>query len=390
MQRGIAHHKWKDFKAALEDFEKALKSEARSAELWNFKGMCETQLGDLDAAIASFEKAVHLNPRLREAWMNKTNVEKELGRWETALQTFSATKSKFPEDALGEHYLGSQFHLLGRTRDALQRFSRCVELDPSDVGSIHMQGVCLQALGEFQRAIETFSKLLARQPAHHAWYNREICLYVWSRLDEPVTTFNMDHQIDPRFKDVSEVGDGRASQQFVPTIILWYIAGPMQENASSDARWLRAAVGAGPRGRGGPSRFPGKAAAVPAARHQDRANCTNDPAEVQRLHAERSPTPDVWAGICRDRAAAAQALARIAARHRPCLCAERVFVQCRRKSLRSPASAGLERPGGHRGALAPDVRAERLRVVDRSPSRGSVQRRLRIANPNVHRPDENH
>lgn len=213
MQRGIAHHKWKDFKAALDDFEKALESETRSGELWNFKGMCETQLGELDAAIASFEKAIQLNRRLREAWMNKVNVEKELGRWETALQTFSAAKSKFPDDALGEHFLGSQFHLLGRTRDALQHFSRCVELDPSDIGSFHMQGVCLQALGEFQRAVETFNKLLARQPAHHAWYNREICLYVWSRLDEPVVAFNTDHQIDPRFKDVSEVADRHGSRR---------------------------------------------------------------------------------------------------------------------------------------------------------------------------------
>ena len=52
-----------------------------------------------------------------------------------------------------------------------------------------------------REAIVVFNRMLQQDPSHHAWYNRELSLFVWTRLDDKLTSFNVDHELDARVKE---------------------------------------------------------------------------------------------------------------------------------------------------------------------------------------------
>lgn len=64
-----------------------------------------------------------------------------------------------------------------------------------------LTGVCYQSLGRFRSAVSQFSKALLLDQTSCCWYQREVALFIWSRLDKGLKTFNLDSEVDPRIKD---------------------------------------------------------------------------------------------------------------------------------------------------------------------------------------------
>ena len=64
-----------------------------------------------------------------------------------------------------------------------------------------LTGVCYQSLGQFRSAVSQFSRALLLDQTSCCWYQREVALFIWSRLDKSLKTFNLDSEVDPRIKD---------------------------------------------------------------------------------------------------------------------------------------------------------------------------------------------
>ena len=54
----------RDFKAAAEDYQQAVKMHPESAEMWANLGLMEHEDGDYTAAIKSFQQAIRIKPGL--------------------------------------------------------------------------------------------------------------------------------------------------------------------------------------------------------------------------------------------------------------------------------------------------------------------------------------
>ena len=61
--------------------------------------------------------------------------------------------------------------------------------------------VCYQSLGQFKNAVNYYSKVLINDQLSCSWYQREIALHLWSKLDKNCNSFCIDNEIDPRLKD---------------------------------------------------------------------------------------------------------------------------------------------------------------------------------------------
>jgi tetratricopeptide (TPR) repeat protein len=70
-----------------------------------------------------------------------------------------------------------------------------------EVSMVCLTGVCYQSLGQFRSAVSQFSKALLLDQTSCCWYQREVALFIWSRLDKSLKTFNLDSEVDPRIKD---------------------------------------------------------------------------------------------------------------------------------------------------------------------------------------------
>ena len=56
-------------------------------------------------------------------------------------------------------------------------------------------------MGEYRTAVNYFSKALALDQTSCCWYQREVALALWSKLNKSLKTFNIENEIDPRVKD---------------------------------------------------------------------------------------------------------------------------------------------------------------------------------------------
>lgn len=85
--------------------------------------------------------------------------------------------------------------------------TKALEIDPAsvspsgDLAVISLTAVCYQSIGMFRSAVTYFSKALLVDQTSCCWYQREIALYIWSRLDRNLGLFNLDDDVDPRIKD---------------------------------------------------------------------------------------------------------------------------------------------------------------------------------------------
>jgi hypothetical protein len=77
----------------------------------------------------------------------------------------------------------------------------------------HMLGVSFQALGLYPRAMEHFKQVprslptgVVLEPAvvdakHSSWYNRELAFFYWTKLDEPISSWELDEEISEIIKE---------------------------------------------------------------------------------------------------------------------------------------------------------------------------------------------
>ena len=79
-QRGSVYFNLKNFPRSLEDFNVVLESNnlpsVQLAQLHNYIGICEGQLGDINASINSHSKALKIDPTFKEAAINYAQMYK--------------------------------------------------------------------------------------------------------------------------------------------------------------------------------------------------------------------------------------------------------------------------------------------------------------------------
>ena len=71
----------------------------------------------------------------------------------------------------------------------------------TDLSMLALTAVCYQSLGEYRTAVNFFSKALILDQTSCCWYQREVALALWSKLNKSLKTFNIENEIDPRVKD---------------------------------------------------------------------------------------------------------------------------------------------------------------------------------------------
>ncbi|HNZ42857.1 MAG TPA: tetratricopeptide repeat protein [Bacteroidales bacterium] len=77
--KGCAEFMMKNFQAAYEDFDAAVKLNPKNSLAYGNRGTARYQLGDLQGALQDYNKAIELNPQYTDAINNRENVKQMLG-----------------------------------------------------------------------------------------------------------------------------------------------------------------------------------------------------------------------------------------------------------------------------------------------------------------------
>ena len=96
-QRGIAKSKLGQYKAALNDFDKAIELKPDEAGPFSNRGIVKFELGEHEDAFADFDRAIQLQPDLVDAYYNQGVARLNLGKHSDAVSSFDALIRLQPE-----------------------------------------------------------------------------------------------------------------------------------------------------------------------------------------------------------------------------------------------------------------------------------------------------
>jgi tetratricopeptide (TPR) repeat protein len=234
-QRGVLHQQLRNFRRGISDYNKHIElTTARTCQLYNNMGICQSHLGDIESAIISFRNAMQEDESFVDAFLNYAQMFKEIGDWEEAVVQYESTLSKFSSQlhlpqveknlfqlfylrsvlfySLGRplHSLGDAKRHLGFIFENSNHTESAVWKSPyqtKDVLQAYGQiAMCFRNLGCYQDALKYYNLILAIEPENVCRVQKRIMLFYYSLLDSSPQSFNIDRDVDPRWKEIWSKG----------------------------------------------------------------------------------------------------------------------------------------------------------------------------------------
>ena len=164
-ERGVALMKRRNYKAALEDFNKAASIYPEYAAVYVNRGnllLLLSQSPDTTReAIKDFDRALILSPQLAAAYGNRGAAQLKLGNGDQAVADFSRAIELQPQNPAALNGRG-RAHLVGnRTHAAIRDFTRAVVINPGFAQSYRNRAEAYMRLGRAGEAAEDLSRALA-------------------------------------------------------------------------------------------------------------------------------------------------------------------------------------------------------------------------------------
>ncbi len=161
------HHHAGRLQDALDDFNRALSLNQRSATIWHDRGDVLAAMGQDDSAIVNYDRALAIQPTWAGAWNNRGAVKLRRGQFAAALSDFDKAIEMAPglRDAFTNR-ASAHASLLDYER-SIADSRRAIELDPRhptnylQFGSI---GYCENRLDRHREAVADFDEAIRMTP----------------------------------------------------------------------------------------------------------------------------------------------------------------------------------------------------------------------------------
>ena len=159
--------------------------EPSNAPDWDSQGVECFKHRDYKGAIECFQKAIALDGRYARAWNHMAATLQTIGQLEEA-EHHARQAITYRSDYVEAHYnLGVILKKRGHWREAKQCYRRAIELRPGYIDAMTNLGNILNEYGEADSALELFQNVLDRKPNDLAVrYNCSFCLKRLYRLDQ--------------------------------------------------------------------------------------------------------------------------------------------------------------------------------------------------------------
>jgi tetratricopeptide (TPR) repeat protein len=152
--RGVARWRLKRLRAAIKDFNAAVKITPGDPTLYNNRGNALLSLGMNAEAMKDFTRAIQLSPNYAEAFNNRGNAHFKAGDYHAAFRDFRRAVELRPDMAEPFNGRGKAQLALGRRFGALRDFRRATTLDAAYAIAHANRAKALMALRRYDRAIE--------------------------------------------------------------------------------------------------------------------------------------------------------------------------------------------------------------------------------------------
>jgi Tfp pilus assembly protein PilF len=189
------------FRAALEQFLKAVEIDPENPELHHNLALVYQELGEYDLSLQHFQKALTINPKFSEARNNMGVLYVQLREWDLALQCFQKAVDdilyKTPHFAY--HNIGSVYFHKGQYLKAIENYQKALRLEPTYLQAYYDLASAYEAINRMEEAIQTYQEIFRINP--QSWDAHVYLAKLYVRLNMPqdaVRELEMVIKSDPR------------------------------------------------------------------------------------------------------------------------------------------------------------------------------------------------
>jgi tetratricopeptide (TPR) repeat protein len=199
MNRGMAYHNLKNYKKAIEDYNKGLEFDPENENIYNNRGIAKLALKDLQGAIDDYNQALKVNPKSTYALMNRSNAKIVSGDIKGAIKDLNEVIVIRP------HYAGAYLNRglarfeLEDYASALRDYDQSIKFDPQNALAFNNRGIVKHKLEDYAGAIADYNMALQLSPEMaSAYYNRAMAKEVL-KMPGYQADYNIAAQLNPKF-----------------------------------------------------------------------------------------------------------------------------------------------------------------------------------------------
>ncbi len=182
-----------DVNGALDDLNKAIAINPKTAEIYNGRAIAHLQKGNWDGALADYEKALELKPTLPSALQGRGYFRYQKKDFDGALADFSKAIEVFPKYGAAYVNRGIVRGLKGEIDGALADLKKGAALSPTSIAE--------SAPAKFSSPFMELNQFLMKNPTNARAYElRGIFRFLQGKEKEATRDFNQALELEPTLK----------------------------------------------------------------------------------------------------------------------------------------------------------------------------------------------
>jgi tetratricopeptide (TPR) repeat protein len=192
----------RDFPAAVDALEKAVKQEPANALAQFEYGRALEAVGQDDVAVPCLQEAVKLNPELAEAPNELAMALQRLGRQQEAVPWFQKAIEREPHNVSALTNLGLALTMTGKAKESLEIFHLALAETTKDAVIYKDMGVAHVQLSAFDEAISDFRAAMAIDPNDpQIHYDLGLAYKFKDRANDAIAELTRAGELDPTLPD---------------------------------------------------------------------------------------------------------------------------------------------------------------------------------------------
>ena len=159
---------------------------APEAEAYIKRGIARRKTRQFEAAIEDYDQAIRLKPDSAVAYFDRGNANRDLGRAQDAIRDYSATIRIDPKHPGAYGNRANRYAALGLYAQAQADYGKVIELWPDDGMAYSNRGVTYLRTNQYTRAITDFDEAIRLSPSEpEAYNNKGAALFPWASSGPP-------------------------------------------------------------------------------------------------------------------------------------------------------------------------------------------------------------
>jgi tetratricopeptide (TPR) repeat protein len=185
MQSGITFYQQKQYKGALEQFDRAVQIDSDMPEIYFHRGnlYCDWEK-QYDKAIADYNKAVALKPDYLQVYINRANIYKLQAKYDEAIADYNKAVALKPDYILLYTNRANIYKLQSKYDEAIRDYETILQLDANNARAYYNMALIYKEyynkkhdIKELNQVKVYVNKALDRDPENADFYRTRAELY---------------------------------------------------------------------------------------------------------------------------------------------------------------------------------------------------------------------